>query len=287
STYSYRGEKQTKIILAVEQVKDRHYTLVLWGAVAACCPQLQRKKDHIWQFKYLFARHNPVSGELELHTTPWSSFECLFDDDKRAVEFKEKFDRGVKSLMSVTGLPAHLEEKRSGVIQVRAHISELKFAAASSPCGQLVFNARTSLQHIFDSLSRITYPGCAKCGLELQMDDNKIYKQCLSCVPLNKVKMFYRPALMTVEDGGYDIPVRVVPELMEKMFLGIPADWLNKTIEPFLDTTYGMIVADLCHSLVTDSKASYLLEMRSQFVLDENSYPLEKNFHLLGLHIDL
>ncbi|KAL8186865.1 UNVERIFIED_CONTAM: hypothetical protein K2H54_017060 [Gekko kuhli] len=287
STYSYRGEKQTKIILTVEQVKDQHYTLVLWGAAADYCPQLQRKKDHIWQFKYLFAKHNPVSGELELHTTPWSSFECLFDDDKRAVEFKEKFDRGARSLMSVTGLPAHLEEKRSGVIQVRAHISELTFAVASSPSGQLVFNACTSLRHIFDSLSRITYPGCAKCGLELQMDGNKIYQQCFSCLPLNKVKMFYRPAMMTIEDGGYDVPVRVVPELMEKMFLNIPADWLNKTVEPFLDTTYGMIVADLCHSLVADTKASYLLEMRSQFVLDENSCPLEKNFHLLGLHIDL
>ncbi|XP_060097037.1 shieldin complex subunit 2 [Heteronotia binoei] len=287
STYSYRGEKQTKIILTVEQVKDQHYVLVLWGAAAVCCPRLQRKKDHIWQFKYLFTKHNPVSGELELHTTPWSSFECLFDDDKRAAEFKEKFDKGVKSLARATDLPAHLEEKRSGIIQVRAHISELKFAVASSPRGQLVFNACTSLQHIFESLSRITYTGCAKCGLELQLDGNKIYKQCFSCLPLNKVKIFYRPALMTVEDGGYDVPVRVVPDLMEKIFLNIPADWLNKTIEPFLDTTYGMIVADLCHSLVTDTKASYLLEIRSHFVLDENSCPLEKNFHLLRLHIDL
>ncbi|XP_077206700.1 shieldin complex subunit 2 isoform X2 [Paroedura picta] len=243
--------------------------------------------DHIWQFKYLFAKRNPVSGDIELHTTPWSSFECLFDDDKRAVEFKEKFDRGIKSLTRVSSLPAYLEEKRSGIIQVRAHISELKFAVASSPHGQLVFDAFTSLQYIFDSLSRITYTGCAKCGLELQMDDNKIYKQCFSCLPLNKIKIFYRPALMTVEDGGYAIPLQVVPELMEKMFLNIPADWLNKTIEPFLDTTYGMIVADLCHSLVTDTKASYLLKMRSQFVLDENSCPLEKNFYLLGLHIDL
>uniref|UniRef100_A0ACB8F8U5 Uncharacterized protein n=2 Tax=Sphaerodactylus townsendi TaxID=933632 RepID=A0ACB8F8U5_9SAUR len=92
---------------------------------------------------------------------------------------------------------------------------------------------------------------------------------------------------MTVEDGGYKVSVQVVPQLMENMFLNIPADWLNKTIEPFLDTTYGMIVADLCHSLVTDTRASYLLEMRGQFVLDENSCPLEKNFHLLGFHIDL
>ncbi|XP_054839322.1 shieldin complex subunit 2 [Eublepharis macularius] len=287
STYSYRGEKQKKIVLTVEQVKDQHHSLVLWGAAAAYCPQVQRKKDHLWQLKYLFAKHSPVSGVLELHTTPWTSFECLFDDDKRAVEFKEKFDKAVRSLMRVTGLPAHLEEKRSGVIQVRAHISELKFTIASSPCGQLVFDAHTSLQHIHDSLSQITYTGCAVCGTELQMDGNKIYKQCLSCLPLNKMKMFYRPAWMIIEDGGYEVCVRVVSELMEKMFLNIPVDWLSKTVEPFLDTTYSMIIADLCHSLVTDTKASYLLEMRSQFVLDENSCALEKNFHLLGLHSDL
>ncbi|KAJ6661610.1 hypothetical protein lerEdw1_013849 [Lerista edwardsae] len=285
STYSYKGEKQRKIILIVEQVKDQHYALVLWGAAAAYSPCLQKKRDHIWEFKYLFAKHNPVSGELELHTTPWTTFECLFEDDRRAVEFKEKFKKSVKSLMRVTSLGAHLEEKCSGTIQVKAHISELKFT--SSPYGQLIIDTNTSLQHIFASLSLITYTGCAKCGLELQTDDNKIYKQCSSCLPSNKVKIFYRPSLLTVEDDGYEIPVRVVSELMEKMFLNIPADWLNKTIEPSLDTTYGMIVAELCHSLVSDTKASYRLEIKSHFVLDENSYPLEKEFHLQAFHLGL
>ncbi|XP_053161228.1 shieldin complex subunit 2 [Hemicordylus capensis] len=286
-TYSYRGERQRKIILIVEQVKDQHCALVLWGSVAAYYLQLQRKRDHIWDFKYLFTKHSPVSGELELHTTPWSSFECLFDDDRRAVEFKEKFEKDVKSLMRVSSLTAHLEEKCSGTIQVKACISELKFAVASSPCGQLIFDAKTSLQHIFASLSLITYTGCAKCGLERQTDDNKIYNQCFSCLPSNKVKIFYRPALMTIEEDGYEISVRVASKLMEKIFLNIPAEWLNKAIDTSLDTKYGMIVADLCHSLLTDTQASYCLEIRSHFVLDENSYPLEKDFHLLGFHIDL
>lgn len=70
--------------------------------------------DHIWVFKHLYAKHNPVSGELELHTTPWSSFECLFHDDKRAVEFREKFETN-KSVKE-TLLAAHLEEKCSGEI---------------------------------------------------------------------------------------------------------------------------------------------------------------------------
>lgn len=43
---------------------------------------------------------------------------------------------------------------------------------------------------------------------------------------------------MTVEDGGYDVPVQVVPELVEKMFLNIPADWLNKTIGKSLGMSF-------------------------------------------------
>ncbi|XP_016155047.1 PREDICTED: protein FAM35A isoform X2 [Ficedula albicollis] len=260
SVYSYRGGNQRKIILTVEQNRDQHYRMVLWGAGAAWCPQLQRKKDHIWDFKYLLVRHSSVSGDLELHTTPWSSYECLFDDDKRAVEFKEKFQKSQTSLMELTRLSAHLEEKCSGVIQVKAHILELRFTIST---------------------------GCAKCGLELWADENMIYKQCIRCLPYCKVKTFYRPALMTVEDEGNEIHVHVVSELMEKIFLNIPADWLKRLVVPSSDITYSTIVADLCHSLLADTEASYLLEIRSHFVLDENSYPLQKDFHLLNFHPDL
>ncbi|KFQ19332.1 Protein FAM35A, partial [Merops nubicus] len=287
SVYSYRGGNQRKIILTVEQNRDQHYRMVLWGAGAAWCPQLQRKKDHIWDFKYLLVQCSSVSGDFELHTTPWSSCECLFDDDKRAIEFKEKFQKSKTSLMQMTKLSAHLEEKYSGVIQVKAHISELKFTISTSQYKQLIFRADTSLECVLASLPLITYSGCAKCGLELQADENMIYKQCIRCLPYNKVKTFYRPALMTVEDGGYEINVHVVSELMEKIFLNIPADWLNRLVVPSSDVTYSTIVADLCHLLLADTEASYLLEIKSHFVLDENSYPLQKDFHLLGFHPDL
>ncbi|XP_032551437.1 shieldin complex subunit 2 isoform X2 [Chiroxiphia lanceolata] len=243
--------------------------------------------DHIWDFKYLLVQRSSVSGDLELHTTPWSSCECLFDDDKRAIEFKEKFQKSQTSLMQLTKLSAHLEEKCSGVIQVKAHILELKFTISTGQYKQLIFSADTSLECVLASLPMITYSGCAKCGLELQADENMIYKQCIRCLPYNKVKTFYRPALMTVEDEGYEIYVHVVSELMEKIFLNIPADWLNRLLVPSSDITYSTIVADLCHSLLTDTEASYLLEIRSHFVLDENSYPLQKDFHLLNFHPDL
>ncbi|XP_056351241.1 shieldin complex subunit 2 isoform X1 [Oenanthe melanoleuca] len=287
SVYSYKGGSQRKIILTVEQNRDQHYRMVLWGAGAAWCPQLQRKKDHIWDFKYLLVRHSSVSGDLELHTTPWSSYECLFDDDKRAVEFKEKFQKSQTSLMELTRLSAHLEEKCSGVIQVKAHILELKFTISTGQYKQLIFSADTSLECVLASLPMITYAGCAKCGLELQADENMIYKQCIRCLPYCKVKTFYRPALMTVEDEGNEIYVHVASELMEKIFLNIPADWLKRLVVPSSDITYSTIVADLCHSLLADTEASYLLEIRSHFVLDENSYPLQKDFHLLNFHPDL
>lgn len=56
---------------------------------------------------------------------------------------------------------------------------------------------------------------------------------------------------------------------------------------PSSDITYSTIVADLCHLLLADTEASYLLEIRSHFVLDENSCPLQKDFHLLNFHPDL
>ncbi|XP_061229730.1 shieldin complex subunit 2 isoform X2 [Neopsephotus bourkii] len=243
--------------------------------------------DHIWDFRYLLVQHSSVSGDFELHTTPWSSCECLFDDDKRAIEFKEKFQKSKTSLMQVTKLSAHLEEKCSGVIQVKARILELKFTVSTGQYKQLIFRADTSLECVLASLPMITYSGCAKCGLELQADENMIYKQCVRCLPYNKVKIFYRPALMTVEDGGYEIYVHVVSELMEKIFLNIPADWLKRLVVPSSDITYGTVIADLCHLLLADTEASYLLEIRSHFVLDENSYPLQKDFHLLNFHPDL
>ncbi|XP_030806972.1 shieldin complex subunit 2 isoform X2 [Camarhynchus parvulus] len=191
SLYSYRGGSQRKIILTVEQNRDQHYRMVLWGAGAAWYPQLQRKKDHIWAFKYLLVQCSSVSGDLELHTTPWSSYECLFDDDKRAVEFKEKFQKSQTSLMELTRLSALLDEKCSGVVQVKAHILELKFTISTGQYKQLIFSADTSLECVLASLPMITYSGCAKCGLELQADENMIYKQCIRCLPYSKVKTFY------------------------------------------------------------------------------------------------
>ncbi|XP_059756642.1 shieldin complex subunit 2 isoform X3 [Balaenoptera ricei] len=157
--YSYRGQKQRKVMLTVEQAQGQHYVLVLWGPGAAWYPQLQRKK---------------------------------------------------------------------GVILIKAQILELVFPVTASL--KIALNAHSSLKIIFSSLPNIIYTGCAKCGLELETDENKIYKQCFSCLPFTMKKKYYRPALMTIVDGIYKVCVHVGSKLIEKILLNISPDWLNRVI---------------------------------------------------------
>ncbi|XP_076980797.1 shieldin complex subunit 2 isoform X2 [Tamandua tetradactyla] len=190
--YNYRGQRQRKVVLTVEQTQGQHHVLVLWGPGAAWYPQLQRKKDYIWEFKYLLVQRNCMSENLELHTTPWSSCECLFDDDKRAVQFKAKFQKSATSLVKMSDLATHLEEKRSGVVLIKPQILELNFPVTTAQKSQITLSAHSSLQSIFSSLPNIIYTGCAKCGVELETDENKIYKQCFSCLPFTMKKTYYR-----------------------------------------------------------------------------------------------
>uniref|UniRef100_A0A8C0E9R0 Shieldin complex subunit 2 n=1 Tax=Balaenoptera musculus TaxID=9771 RepID=A0A8C0E9R0_BALMU len=213
--YSYRGQKQRKVMLTVEQAQGQHYVLVLWGPGAAWYPQLQRKK---------------------------------------------------------------------GVILIKAQILELVFPVTASL--KIALNAHSSLKIIFSSLPNIIYTGCAKCGLELETDENKIYKQCFSCLPFTMKKKYYRPALMTIVDGIYKVCVHVGSKLIEKILLNISPDWLNRVIAPPSDVTYDLVAADLLHALLAGSGAPCVLKVQSLFVLDENSYPLQQDFSLLDFYPD-
>uniref|UniRef100_G1RLR2 Uncharacterized protein n=1 Tax=Nomascus leucogenys TaxID=61853 RepID=G1RLR2_NOMLE len=285
AVYSYRGQKQKKVMLTVEQAQDQHYVLVLWGPGAAWYPQLQRKKGYIWEFKYLFVQRSYTLENLELHTTPWSSCECLFDDDIRAITFKAKFQKSAPSFVKISDLATHLEDKCSGVVLIKAQISELAFPITAAQ--KIALNAHSSLKSIFSSLPNIVYTGCAKCGLELETDENRIYKQCFSCLPFTRKKIYYRPVLMTVIDGRHDVCIRVESKLIEKILLNISADCLNRVIVPSSEITYGMVVADLFHSLLAVSAEPCVLKIQSLFVLDENSYPLQQDFFLLDFYPDI
>ncbi|XP_057626741.1 shieldin complex subunit 2 [Chionomys nivalis] len=277
--YSYRGQKQRKVVLTVEQVQGHHYVLVLWGPGAAWYTQLQRKKDCIWEFKYLFVQRNCILENLELHTTLWSSCECLFDDDTRAISFKAKFQKSIPSFVKTSDLATHLKDKYSGVVLIKAKVSELVFAVTAAQ--KIALNARSSLKHIFSSLPNITYAGCAQCGSELETDENRIYRQCLSCLPFARKKTFYRPALMTIVDGRHCTCVRVGSKMMEQILLNISPDCLNRVIVPSSEVTYGLVAADLLHSLLAVGAEPCELKIQSLFELDENSYPLQQDFFLL------
>nr|XP_054516079.1 shieldin complex subunit 2-like isoform X2 [Pan troglodytes] len=216
AVYSYRGQKQKKVMLTVEQAQDQHYALVLWGPGAAWYPQLQRKK---------------------------------------------------------------------GVVLIKAQISELAFPITAAQ--KIALNAHSSLKSIFSSLPNIVYTGCAKCGLELETDENRIYKQCFSCLPFTMKKIYYRPTLMTAVDGRHNVYIRVESKLIEKILLNISADCLNRVIVPSSEITYGMVVADLFHSLLAVSAEPCVLKIQSLFVLDENSYPLQQDFSLLDFYPDI
>lgn len=282
--YSYRGQKQRKVMLTVEQVQGQHYVLVLWGPGAAWYPQLQRKKDYIWEFKYLFVQRNDILESLELHTTFWSSCECLFDDDIRAITFKAKFQKSMPSFVKMSDLATHMEDKRSGVILIKAQILELVIPMPAAQ--KIALNARSSLRSIFSSLPDIVYAGCAKCGLELETDKNKIYKQCYSCLPFTMKKLYYRPAVMTIADGIYKVCIHVGSKLIEKILLNISPDWLNRVVAPPSEITYAMVAADLIHSLVAGGGAPCAVKAQSLFVLDENSCPLQQEFSLLDFYPD-
>ncbi|XP_073649477.1 shieldin complex subunit 2 isoform X7 [Tursiops truncatus] len=214
---------------------------------------------YIWEFKYLFVQRNCILENLELHTTPWSSCECLFDDDIRAITFKAKFQKNTPSFVKMSDLATHLEDKRSGVILIKAQILELVFPITASL--KIALNAHSSLKIIFSSLPNIVYTGCAKCGLELETDENKIYKQCFSCLPFTMKKKYYRPALMTIVDGIYKVCVHVGSKLIEKILLNISPDWLNRVIgcttsirchlvNPSLEGRAGVILFDSGPALV-------------------------------------
>ncbi|XP_006901465.1 PREDICTED: protein FAM35A-like [Elephantulus edwardii] len=216
--YNYRGQKQRKVVLTVEQVQGQHYVLVLWGPGAAWYPQLQRKK---------------------------------------------------------------------GVVLIKAQILELVFPVTSVQKRNVAFNAQSSLKDILSSLPNITYTGCGKCGLELETDQNKIYKQCFNCLPFFMKKIYYRPALMTAVDGRHNVVIQVGSKLIAKIILNISPDWLSKVIVPTSGITYGMVAADLLHSLLALSGAPCLLKIQSLFMLDENSYPLQQDFYLLDFYPEI
>lgn len=132
--------------------------------------------------------------------------------------------------------------------------------------------------------------------------------------------MFFRPVVLTVRDGGSQICVLVPPALVQKMLLNTAPDKLYKTIgrilypffslfcnslyissnilchfkqgcifsdlsclskAPGSEVKFIQVVAERISSMLTATKNTFLLTVRSHFQCDENSIPIIQNFLLL------
>ncbi|XP_072347925.1 shieldin complex subunit 2 isoform X3 [Scyliorhinus torazame] len=230
NTYTYRGKEQQKVVLSVEQIKGQPGTLTLWGNGMTWHTQIQKKLDHVWDFRNLLVFQNPITGDLELHTTPWSSCECLFDDDERAIAFRTKYHPSETAAIKVMDLYTLLHTKYSGSVQLRTHIVAMQWNAHSTLNPFFTMDASTPVETVFASLSHFTYSGCGNCGSELELDENGIYQQCIPCLPNGTVQIFYRPTMLVITDQGFQIDVLVSSKLMEKIFLNIPPTCLSKLL---------------------------------------------------------
>ncbi|XP_055517869.1 LOW QUALITY PROTEIN: shieldin complex subunit 2 [Leucoraja erinacea] len=287
NTYTYGGKKQQKIVLTVEQVKDKPGTLTLWGSCVSWHSRIQRKLDHVWDFRMLLVGQNAICGDLELHTTPWSSCECLFDDDERAIEFRSKYQPSETACVKVMALSTLLLTRYSVTAEVKTHLIAIQWNTHSSLHPLFTMDGVTSVETVLASLSHLTYAGCGYCGCELGLDDYGIYKQCIPCLPNNVLRTYYRPTVLTLADGNTSVDVSVSSRLMEKIFLNIPPSSLHKPIGVFGKVTYGLVIADLCRSLLAYPADRYLLTVQSQLQLDENSVAMKQDFQLLDFHPDL
>ncbi|KAG2463035.1 NFKB2 factor, partial [Polypterus senegalus] len=180
--------------------------------------------DLVWDFRILMVRWGSLTRNLELHTTPWSSCEPLFPDDKRTLEFRSWGcpQQSAKEM----DLCTLLSENYSGEVKLRAHIASLCFPGPDAGNVRLLVNFDTARWMTADSLSNITFTGCGRCCAELMADSNGIYRLCYPCLPFTGVKQYYRPAELSVTDGERMVLLQVPSSLVQKIFLNIPPEKL-------------------------------------------------------------
>ncbi|MBN3295838.1 SHLD2 protein, partial [Amia calva] len=251
-----------KAVLVVEQGSQQG-TLLLWGSAMAWLRNIHRNRGAVWEFRVLLVRGSVASGAMELHSTPWG------------------WARPAPALGSLEiDLHTLLSQRHTGDVEVKGQVVALQFGNTQDTL--LRMDSHTPLQRIVGAVTNdITFHGCGRCGSELGTDHNGIYRPCFPCLPYRGVRHYYRPALLTVRDVDSEICVQVPPVLVQKMLLNIPPELLSKTVVPSSDMTFGQVVVDLCHSLLSRPLDTYQLTLRSHFLLDENSVPIQQDFLLL------
>ncbi|XP_065815482.1 shieldin complex subunit 2 isoform X2 [Labrus bergylta] len=280
-----RAAVQLKAVLTVEQPDGQHGTLLLWGAAVDWLPRVNRDTA-VWDFRVLLVRDSLTSEVLELHSTPWSSLQALDLADRRAQNFLQPQPTRPGNSSLELDLDTLLSQKYSGEVELRVQVIAFQFQdyPPSQDAPQPVLNSSTSLDDILVALSGdITYTGCGRCSAELDTDANGIYLPCYPCLPHTAVRRYYRPGMLTVSGrSSSQVCVKVPPVPLQKV-LEAPPDKLNKSSAPGSEVKHIQVVAEKIQTLLSPPKKTFILTVRSHFLCDENSVPINQDFTLLDL----
>ncbi|XP_063047239.1 shieldin complex subunit 2 [Engraulis encrasicolus] len=276
-----------RCVLTVEQADGHQGAVVLWGAALAWLERIDKQKEALWHFRMLLVRQDMTSRLLELHSTPWGSCEPLPPGDSRRAEFLKPSQTKSKTSTSCVEIDLRtlLSQKYTGDVELRAQITGFQFQGSpSQQHAWRVMDSTFSPERILEVVSGdVTFTGCGRCAVELDTDDNGIYRPCYPCLPHTTVKQYYRPVVLTVKEGELQVCVQVPPPLVQKVLLNTPPDKLSKSVAPSSDVRLGRVVADRIHWLLSSPRSSLLLMLRSHIQCDENSIPIIQDFLLLDL----
>ncbi|XP_026165130.1 shieldin complex subunit 2 isoform X2 [Mastacembelus armatus] len=284
-----RSAVQLKAVVTVQQADGQQGVLLLWGTAVDWLPRFSANRAAVWDFHILLVREGLTSDLLELHSTPWSSVRPLDPTDRRAQVFHRP--RSVRSGEASTvelDLDTLLSQKYSGNVELRVEVTAFHFQDVphSQSAPQPVLDSSTPLAGIVETLNGdVTYTGCGRCAAELETDSNGIYCPCYPCLPHTAVRRYYRPGVLTVSGrGSRQVYVQVPPVPLQKI-LDAPPDKLHRSSAPGSEVKHIQVAADRIHSLLSLPRKTVIITIRSHFLCDENSVPIDQDLTLLDLQL--
>nr|XP_046257345.1 shieldin complex subunit 2 [Scatophagus argus]XP_046257346.1 shieldin complex subunit 2 [Scatophagus argus]XP_046257347.1 shieldin complex subunit 2 [Scatophagus argus]XP_046257348.1 shieldin complex subunit 2 [Scatophagus argus] len=284
-----RSAVQLKAVLTVEQPNGQQGTLVLWGAAVDWRPRFSRDRAAVWDFHVLLVREGLTRDLPELHSTPWSSVQPLDPASLRAQDFlrSRTFETGNHSSLELD-LDTLLSQKYSGEVELRVQINSFHFqdSLPSQNAPQPVLDSSTPLDGILTVLSGdITYVGCSRCSAELDTDANGIYGPCYPCLPHTAVRHYYRPGVLTVSGRGSSQVCIQVPPVPLQQILEAPPDKLHRSSAPGSEVKHIQVAAERIQELLSLPRKVFIITIRSHFLRDENSIPIDQDFTLLDFQL--
>ncbi|XP_045898683.1 shieldin complex subunit 2 isoform X1 [Micropterus dolomieu] len=282
-----RSAVQMKAVLTVEQPDGQQGALLLWGAAVDWLPRFNRERAAVWDFHVLLVREGLTSDLLELHSTPWSSVQPLDPASRRVQDFLQPRPVGTGNSSSLElDLDTLLSQKYSGDVELRVQVTSFRFqdSPPSQNTPQPALDSSTPLDGILAALSGdITFTGCGRCASELDTDANGIYVPCYPCLPHTAVRRYYRPAVLTVSGRSSSQVCLQVPPVVLQEILEAPPDKLHRSSVPGSEVKHIQVAAERIQTLLSLPRKTFIITVRSHFLCDENSVPINQDFTLLDL----